>query len=94
MTTFNSLVNIKAARTACRRFEATFKGQGPRYFQDVQILVVWHRDSYKCINCGSDHRLTVDHIKPWYLGGETRIKNAQTLCKPCNWDKFREDGSK
>lgn len=42
---------------------------------------------YKCDKCPNSflpEELTVDHIKPWSLGGPTEISNAQLLCRPCN----------
>lgn len=42
---------------------------------------------YKCDNCPNmflPDELTVDHVKPWSLGGPTELSNAQLLCRPCN----------
>lgn len=48
---------------------------------------VYKKDGYRCTNCYSDRRLTVDHIIPWSLGGYTEYGNLQTLCKSCNSSK-------
>jgi 5-methylcytosine-specific restriction endonuclease McrA len=54
---------------------------------------VLKRDKYRCVNCGKssakghDGELQIDHIKPWAKGGETVMKNLQTLCKKCNSKK-------
>lgn len=44
------------------------------------------RDGYKCVECGSEENLQVDHIKPFSLFPELRFSydNARTLCKPCH----------
>ena len=42
---------------------------------------------YECNECHQHFReeeLTIDHIKPWSLGGPTELSNAQLLCRPCN----------
>ena len=42
---------------------------------------------YKCNECHQHFaadELTVDHIKPWSLGGPTVLSNAQLLCRTCN----------
>lgn len=42
---------------------------------------------YECNGCHQHFRaeeLTIDHIKPWSLGGRTELSNAQLLCRPCN----------
>ena len=42
---------------------------------------------YECEDCHQHFRadeLTVDHIKPWSLGGRTELSNAQLLCRACN----------
>lgn len=45
---------------------------------------VWERDEYRCKHCGTHIDLTCDHITPVSRGGETRLSNLQTLCRPCN----------
>ena len=45
---------------------------------------------YECQECHqhfSDTELTVDHIKPWSLGGRTALSNARLLCVACNSSK-------
>lgn len=37
-----------------------------------------------CLLCGSKDRLSVDHIKPYSLGGSDDESNLQCLCMPCN----------
>jgi 5-methylcytosine-specific restriction endonuclease McrA len=45
---------------------------------------VWERDNFTCKHCGTRRNLSVDHIYPESLGGETTVENCQTLCKSCN----------
>lgn len=40
-----------------------------------------------CVGCGTDERLTIDHIIPITQGGSSGIENLQPLCKPCNSSK-------
>jgi 5-methylcytosine-specific restriction endonuclease McrA len=37
-----------------------------------------------CQQCGSDERLSVDHIVPRTLGGNDSMNNLQCLCSSCN----------
>lgn len=42
---------------------------------------------YECDECHQHffaEELTVDHIKPWSLGGRTVLSNAKLLCRACN----------
>ena len=40
-----------------------------------------------CQMCGSEDRLTVDHIVPRVLGGDDSLSNLQVLCGSCNSSK-------
>lgn len=46
--------------------------------------IVKERDGNRCIHCGTDKRLTVDHIYPISKGGDNDMDNLATLCGPCN----------
>ena len=54
------------------------------------------RDNCICKMCGASPAknssvvLHVDHINPWYKGGETILENLQTLCSVCNVGKSDE----
>jgi ATP-dependent helicase IRC3 len=59
----------------------------PRELTEEEKEKVKKRDGYICLCCGVDNRLgklEIDHIKPFSMGGETSIKNSQTLCNRCN----------
>lgn len=45
---------------------------------------VLERDGWKCVACGTQTRLTVDHIVPKSQGGGNELANLQTLCRPCH----------
>ena len=49
---------------------------------------VFERDAYRCVFCASHIDLQVDHIHPVSKGGGNEFENLQTLCKPCNREKF------
>lgn len=48
---------------------------------------VFKSDGYKCVKCGSDSDLTIDHVLPVSKGGSNNISNLQTLCRSCNSSK-------
>ena len=51
-------------------------------------------DHYECEDCLQHFRaeeLTIDHIRPWSLGGRTELSNAQLLCRACNSRKSNEN---
>ena len=41
----------------------------------------------RCAYCGSEHKLTIDHIEPRSKGGTDFTKNCLCACHSCNQDK-------
>lgn len=41
----------------------------------------------KCLSCGSNNKIHLDHIVPVVYGGENSIDNLQPLCDKCNTSK-------
>jgi 5-methylcytosine-specific restriction endonuclease McrA len=49
---------------------------------------IFRRDHFKCQYCGQQAReLTVDHVLPQHLGGESTWSNLVTACPSCNHKK-------
>lgn len=48
---------------------------------------VFEKCGYFCLKCGSEENLSIDHIYPESLCGETVIDNLQVLCRRCNSKK-------
>lgn len=63
----------------------THRKRNTREFKIFKKSVL-ERDNYACVNCGSTHKLEVDHIKPTYLYPElfVDINNGRTLCHSCH----------
>ena len=40
----------------------------------------FERDHFRCVLCGSQYNLQMDHIKSRGLGGGDTLDNVQTLC--------------
>jgi len=38
----------------------------------------------RCLKCGSENDITIDHVIPLSLNGPNTPANLQTLCNPCN----------
>jgi hypothetical protein len=62
-----------------------------RSFTPEQRRILWNSaDQPTCVECGrklSWEGFTVDHVRAWSRGGQTRLKNAQLLCRRCNSKK-------
>lgn len=60
-------------------------------------FTVLQRDNFCCRACGaspaknSEVELHIDHVIPWSKGGETELKNLQTLCSKCNLGKSNRE---
>lgn len=63
-----------------------------------QWIEIKERFENSCAACGSEERLSLDHIVPIILGGEHTASNVQPLCMRCNCSKgkkiidYRESG--
>lgn len=53
---------------------------------------VYLRDGHKCVTCGTDENLSLDHTYPWSKGGSDTLENLQTMCQPCNSRKSDKVG--
>lgn len=42
------------------------------------------RYNKKCVICGADDNLTIDHVIPRSAGGHNGYSNLAILCEPCN----------
>jgi len=52
------------------------------------------RYGYKCVHCGGDKNLTIDHIKPYSKNGSDEEHNLQVLCRSCNSKKGNRQSEK
>jgi hypothetical protein len=48
---------------------------------------IWYVNLYAVNPTGGRILMTMDHILPKSLGGETHVKNLQPMCAPCNQQK-------
>ena len=55
-----------------------------RYISPQMRSDVLMRDQHRCIDCGSQDRLEIDHIIPISKGGIGEMRNLATRCKSCN----------
>lgn len=68
------------------RFTAPDRRRAPPGWAEMRELV-FERDGYACVYCGSGADLHVDHVHPVILGGGHEMENLVTACAPCNLSK-------
>ncbi len=57
----------------------------PRPIVKLNRKEIFRRDNYTCQYCGRQFsNLTIDHVIPRHLGGETNWDNVVTACPRCN----------
>lgn len=49
--------------------------------------LIFKRDGFECLKCGSKISITIDHVKPKVAYGGNEYENLQTLCATCNVNK-------
>jgi len=54
------------------------------YISAHKRKLVFIRDNYCCVKCGSKKNLEIHHIIPHARGGSNRLENLQLLCQRCN----------
>jgi 5-methylcytosine-specific restriction endonuclease McrA len=69
-----------------RQFSGRVKIVRARVSEELRNKI-YERDGYKCVLCGSNENLCLDHKTPFIFGGHTNESNLQTLCKSCNSKK-------
>jgi hypothetical protein len=65
-----------------------------RTFSPEQRRLIWNSDSTrKCVKCKRGltwENFTIDHVKPYALGGPSVLKNASLMCRSCNSSKGKQ----
>jgi 5-methylcytosine-specific restriction endonuclease McrA len=68
------------------RRRARLQGNGGNYtIGEWNALCAFY--DHRCLRCGEQKPLTIDHVIPIVRGGRNDILNLQPLCKPCNSSK-------
>lgn len=83
MTTINSVV--QAANDRARRLGAV----GVITVEDW--LALCERFEHRCLRCGEQKPLEIEHIEPLSKGGANTIDNIQPLCRGCNRRKHTKN---
>lgn len=55
-----------------------------RVWTDGERRFILERDGWRCVRCGAESELQIDHVIPFSRGGACSVDNAQVLCGPCN----------
>jgi hypothetical protein len=53
---------------------------------------IMERDDYRCVECGTEVQLSIDHIKARSKGGDNDDENLRVLCVSCNSSKKNREG--
>ena len=82
---YTKVCSRKCADAAKRRMSTHGGGR-------INLFTIWQKREWTadaCDICGSKENLQLDHIIPRFAGGLPTSENAQTLCRKCNLDKYR-----
>lgn len=76
-----------------RQYKAYLRSCGSNFIKRKEVReIILERDNNKCVYCGSNSDLQIDHIISVYrvwkenipLELVNHLDNLQTLCRPCN----------
>lgn len=73
------------------KFKNSYKYKRKKGFTERLKKLCKKRDDYKCVKCGNNKSLEVDHIIPLIKDGGNLLENLQTLCKDCHKAKTKKD---
>ena len=71
--------------------ETPWDGTGPRQVTWVMKVTAFERDNWRCVLCGSEGPLELDHARALMNGGDNTLENLHTLCHDCHVAKTRLD---
>lgn len=75
----------QVAAISRRRYARQLGAEGSHTLAEwLELCEAWGN---KCLSCGEERTLTVDHVIPLSKGGSNDISNIQALCGPCNSSK-------
>jgi len=75
-------------RDSQRKLYKNARGISSRYINQKKVRdKIFARDNQTCLCCGSKEKLSIDHIKSVFNGGQDCLNNLQTLCNKCNTKK-------
>lgn len=78
--------NPEQVRAGVERYRARkINAEGAYTVEEWQNLCESYQ--YRCLCCGQQKPLTVDHVVPLSQGGTNYIDNIQPLCETCNKSK-------
>jgi len=86
-------INIEQIKIKASSKRKTISGNKPStIIRARRILKILERDSFKCIKCGSEKELTIDHINgrafaKWNNHKKYKVSECQVLCIPCHEEK-------
>lgn len=82
---FNTLITNEKPPKIKRKKNQRINNPKPK--ENPKRIRIYNRDGNKCLCCGSEDNLTLDHVIPKSKGGSSEDENLQTLCSKCNGEK-------
>jgi 5-methylcytosine-specific restriction endonuclease McrA len=77
-------IDSKRSERLERMYPSSSNGYKKKKISQTLHMQVYERDGFSCVACGVQKNLSLDHIKPEVLGGESTLENLQTMCTSCN----------
>ena len=85
--TAKSINKVDRKHRKWTRFKNEYQPANKRYIPKPTRKAVLIRDNYRCVKCGNQKDLHMDHIIPDSKNGSNELENLQVLCKDCNLRK-------
>jgi 5-methylcytosine-specific restriction endonuclease McrA len=91
---YSRWISLPGRRSAKKGYEQNYRARkvsAPGVITKAEVERLLEVYGSKCLRCGSNDDICIDHVVPLSKGGSNEFVNLQPLCRGCNsWKRDRD----